>query len=31
MDFLLVQLLPYVLLAFAVGFIVGWFSGECAR
>jgi len=28
MDYLLVQLAPYVMLTFAIGFIVGWASRE---
>jgi hypothetical protein len=29
MDYLLIKLFPYVLMAFAVGIFVGWFS--CGR
>ncbi len=31
MDYLLVQLLPYLILVFLVGFVVGWFSNKPAR
>ena len=30
-DYLVVQLLPYLVLVFLVGFIVGWYSNDTAK